>query len=150
MTSIPIGRPGTGGGGGSGFKNAEHNGHAVGFVNNEERRDVHTAQFGTAELVAFSEYVVCVTCGFKVWHDHMTFGKAMAPAILASDEPLVLGVIGKGDAQAGKNAAWLLFDASDEERASAQAWFDAHSVRMPGSGRIVIEEPETPQETESF
>jgi hypothetical protein len=132
---MPIGKPGSGGGT-SGFDNNDHLGHSVAFANNEERRDVNTRN-GIVDRVALSEYVVCITCG-RVFKDHMTFAKVLVPAILEATEAVVLGTIGKGDASAGKNAAWLLFDPTEDEVTKATEWFAAHSAELP-SGRVVIE-----------
>lgn len=147
--AVPIGRPGSGGGGGaSGFDNASHETHSLMFINNEERRDVPT-RFGTAERVAVSEYVVCVTCN-KVYKDVMTFGMSLAPMILDGTEAVVLGTLGRGQASAGKSAAWLLFDFTDDEGAAAGEWLNAHAATLP-SGRLVIEDvPEPEPEPETF
>jgi hypothetical protein len=133
---MPIGKPGSGSGGSSGFDNNEHMAHLVAYTNNEERTDVNT-RHGVVDRVAFSEYVVCLTCG-RVFTNHMTFGKAMAPSILESDATVVLGTIGKGDAAAGKSAAWLLFNPTDDEVTKAEEWFAANAAELP-SGRYVIE-----------
>ena len=99
---MPIGKPGSSSGGASGFDRGEHMGHSVAFANNEERTNVNT-RHGVVDRVAFTEYVVCLTCG-TVFKDHMTFGAAMVPAILEAETTVVLGTIGKGDASVGKSA----------------------------------------------
>jgi hypothetical protein len=151
---MPIGKPGTSSGGTSGFDRNEHMGHSVAFANNEERRDVQTRQ-GVVDRVAVSEYVVCMTCG-TVFTNHMSFGVAFVPAILDSDSSVVLGTIGKGDANAGKSAAWLLFNPTEDEVTKAEEWFAAYAAELP-SGRYVIEpsviaasQPEPPDANEPF
>src|SRR5262245_50731137 len=144
---VSIGRPGRGGGGSSGFKLDEHVGHSCAFVNNDEQTDVHTAH-GVVDRVAASEYVVCITDN-AVFRNHMSFGKALVPAILDGTEGIVLGTIGKGEAAAGKSAAWLLFDPTDEEVQTALEWFGKYSAALP-SGRIVIDEPPPAGADESF
>ena len=136
MSNMPIGKPGSGSGGASGFDRGNHMGHSVAFANNEERTDVQT-RHGVVDRVAFSEYVVCVTCG-TVFVNHMSFGAAFVPAILESESTVVLGTIGKGDAAAGKSAAWLLFNPTDDEVTKAEEWFAANAAELP-SGRYVIE-----------
>lgn len=146
---VAIGRPGSGGSS-SGFKLDDHIGHSVAFVNNDEQTDVQT-RHGVVDRVASSEYVVCLTDN-AVFRNHMTFGKAMVPAILDGTENIVLGTIGKGDASGGKNAAWLLFDPTDEEVTAAVEWFGKYSAALP-SGRVVIDTndlPEPPGANESF
>lgn len=133
---MPIGKPGTGSGGASGFDRNEHMGHSVAFANNEERTNVQTAH-GIVDRVAFSEYVVCITCG-TVYVNNLSFGVAFVPAVLDSDGNPVLGTIGKGDASAGKSAAWLLFNPTDDELMKCDEWLTANAAELP-SGRYVIE-----------
>lgn len=140
-----ISQPGSGSGGGaSGFDRNEHLGHSVMFINNDERTDVNT-RHGVVARAAFSDYVVCMTCGGKVFHEHLTFGQAIVPMILDVEGAVVLGTLGKGDASAGKSAAWLLFDFTEDEGAAAQTWLDNNAAVLP-SGKYVIEEtPHTEQ-----
>jgi hypothetical protein len=144
---VNIGKPGGGGGGGtSGYDRNEHLNHLVAYVGNEDRPDVQTRHGVTR--AAWSEYVVCLTDNV-VFRDHLTFGAVIVPQILDGTEGIVLGTLGKGDASAGKSAAWVLFDPSDEELAEATEWFAKYSATLP-SGRIVIEMPPPAGADEAF
>jgi hypothetical protein len=142
---VAISPPGASGGGTSGFDRNEHLDHSVAHVNNELRKDVKTRN-GTTDA-AFSEYVVCITCG-KVWRDHLTFGVVVVPAIANGTEAVVLGTYGRGDASEGRSAAWVLFDPTDDDIERAQAWFGTHSATLP-SGRLVIEDSDPTPTTET-
>lgn len=51
------------------------------------------------------------------------FGKVITSALksIAGKDQLVVGVIGQGEKQPGKNAAWVIAKASDKQRAIAEA-----------------------------
>lgn len=131
----PLGEMQRGSGGGSGAKLPDHLGHVLMFVNNEERRNVNT-RYGNADLVAVSEYLVCVTCD-AVYRDHMTFPVVLVADILANPR-VAYGTLGRGEASAGQSAPWLLFDLTEDEQTKATEWWDKHAAELP-SGRVVIE-----------
>jgi hypothetical protein len=53
----------------------------------------------------------------------MLFGKVITSALkgIAGKDQLVVGVIGQGEKQPGKNPAWIIVKATDEQRAIAEA-----------------------------
>lgn len=133
------------GGGGSGYKRDDHLDHLTLFINNESRPATPTRN-GPSDAV-FSEYVVCLSLAHEyvpVYRDHLTFGTVVVPTIVEVEAPIAIGVYGRGDATAGKSAAWLLFDASDEDEKRAEEWVERYTSRLP-SGRVVVDIDAVPQ-----
>lgn len=54
------------------------------------------------------------------WHDMWVFPVAVRGQLKRSYPKPVVGILGKGTAQKGKSAPWLLMDPTDEQQAAAR------------------------------
>lgn len=69
--------------------------------------------------------------GGFVYEDALIFPKALQGQLRARIGKLVLGRLGQGDKQPGKNAPWRLETATDADRQTAQRW-----VNQPAAERV--------------
>lgn len=133
MATFKIGRPSSSS---VGFDKATHLGHLLAFI--EPTSEETTTKFGPADA-ARVPYVLCCTCK-SVDTDVLLFGRALVPAVVGTDEDVVVGVLAQGEAKTGQSAPWILEDPTDEELEEAGRLLGECAVKMP-SGRIVVEVP---------
>jgi hypothetical protein len=122
--------------GGSRFTKDDHLNHSIVFVE-PELETITGGQYGDSDAARCS-FVVCLDCS-TVYADALIFGAALVPALTDGAEELVIGVLGRGEAKGGHSAPWLLFNPNDGDQARAEAYFEKHATRFPGSGRISLE-----------
>jgi hypothetical protein len=129
--SFKIGKPAAGG---SGFDKVKHTDHLLAFI--EPKAEERTTRYGDT-VAATVSYVACLDCQ-TVDHDVDLYGQSLVPALTDSGEEIVVGRLGLGEAKAGQNAPWLLWDPTDDEVAQAEQFLEQNAVRTP-SGRIIVE-----------
>jgi hypothetical protein len=141
MAGFKVSRPSQGSGG---FDKKEHEGHLCIFV--EPKAEEMTTRYEKEATAARCSYTCCLECR-SVVSDALLFGAVLVPQLTNGGEELVVGKLGQGEAKAGQNAPWLLWDPTEEEEAKAEAFLERYATRLQ-SGKVVVEQP--PPEEEPF
>jgi len=121
---VDIGGPSKGGG--DRFTPSEHVGRLVLFAGIE--KDAWTDPAGATKSIARVTLVVVMDGpdGPAAFDDVLIFGAALAPSLYRAKVPVVVGVIGQGEAKPGKSAPWILNDATEEQLGAARSWYPSH------------------------
>jgi len=130
-------------GDGDQFKVADWQGRTVLFMG-ITKRDVET-NHGAATVAEIS--LVCVLDsddGVHTFTDAWVFGAALAPTLYRSPQDVIVGVLGKGTAKAGKNAPWELTDPTPDSVEAARVWYSKFIVHTEGSGEYFYKPEEAP------
>jgi hypothetical protein len=131
-----IGAPGPGSDDSDRFRNTDHIGHLVAYVQPLEDKIVISDK---ETRVAHCDFVICTSC-IAVWEDARVSGAAMVPRLLSSGHAIVLCSTELGPAKEGKNPAVLPLDPIPEEIAAADSIFGQFAHRFP-SGKIGFDVP---------
>ena len=97
------------------------------------KRHVDT-NHGPATIAEIS--LVCVLDyedGVRTFNDVWVFGAALAPTLYGSAQDVVVGVLGKGEAKAGKTAPWVLTDPTETNLVAARSWYSKFVVHTDDS-----------------
>ena len=109
-------------GDGENFRAADNVGLTVMFLGHE--KDSFEGDFGKDTVARCSLVLVLDSDeGVKAYTDALVFGKALAPTIYRSPKPVVLGVIGKGEAKPGKSAPWVLLEPEEATIVAARKFY---------------------------
>jgi len=85
-----------------------------------------TTSAGTGSAVRAEVAVIDGPMAGKRYPDAMFFGKKIVPQLKASHGSTILGRIGQGEKQAGKNAPFIVEKATTDDAAKATAYVQAH------------------------
>ena len=121
------------------FNARDHLKHLIAFV--QPSRETVTTRFGTDETTR-CRYVVCLDGADhagQVDDNPLVFGNLGQNAWGGGESAIVLGRVDQAAAKAGQSPAFILQPATEEEKATAKAWFDAYAS-MNAAGHIVINE----------
>jgi hypothetical protein len=132
-----FGKPATSSG--DSFKARDFLGKLVLFMGHEKRMvdtDNGEATVAECQLIAIPE-------AGEVLSDCWVFGMSLAPAIYKSPAPVVVGIIGQGEAKAGRSAPWQLHEASEEQTERARKWYTDNIVRSE-AGQFFFKPDEAP------
>jgi hypothetical protein len=129
---------------GGGFNKADHVDHLLIFIEPRAEEVPKYASEGT-QIAAKTDYTICIDCNL-VLTDQLVYGDALAPRIIDAGE-VVAGKLAVGQARAGRSAPYLLEDPTAADLQRVESFLERTAVRMP-SGKIVIEAPATPFESE--
>lgn len=105
--------------GGSSLKVADLQGKLIVLRATGNEREMTTAQgVGVARPAQ-----VLVIGESDVWQDLLIFAKGLLAQLGRAGGKPVVGVLGQGQAQPGRNAPWLVLDATPEQHAQAKSTF---------------------------
>ena len=124
---------------GEAFRMSEHDGHLCLFLGAVPGTYTHEV-FGESDI-AQCDLIACFDDQVVYSANPMVFGAALVPKLVRLGD--VQGFVGHGEAEAGKNAPWLLTDSSKAEVKATEAWMDAKVTRQPGGrwGLVADVEP---------
>ena len=120
------------------FNARDYMGGLIAFV--QPSRETVTTRFGTDETTRCRYAVILdgADAG-KVMDNPLVFGNLGENAWGGGDSAIVLGRINQAQAKPGQNPAYILDPATEEEKATAKAWFDTYAT-MNAAGHVVIGE----------
>lgn len=112
--------PVSNGDGGDMFKSAEHDGELLLVKVMDYRPEITTAA-GTSDAISAEITVLDGNTKGKQYPDALLFGKALVPTLRPHVGSLVLGRLGRGNAQPGKSAPWILQTPTEADNQVARA-----------------------------
>jgi hypothetical protein len=62
----------------------------------------------------------------RVYESTLIFGRRMVPQLKPRVGKMIVGRLTQGEKKKGKNAPWVLDNATPEEKKTAKAWLDEH------------------------
>jgi len=111
----------SGGGSSEKVKIADLNGHTVVIVPNEYIANIETVH-GSSDAVNATIHDID---GGKTYESQLIFNRVLVNGLKEKVGKRVLGVVGKGNAKAGKSAPWVLLVANEEQTQAAAEYLAA-------------------------
>ena len=139
----PFGNPSESASSGEGFAARDFLGKHVMFLGHEKEKfdggDFKPTDVARCQLIL----VLDSDEGVMSFTDALVFGAGLAPTVYRSSKPVVFGMIGQGEAKAGKSAPWTLEDADEVARAAAIKFYN-EKITVSSAGAYFYSPDEAP------
>ena len=108
------------------------NGELIVLVVEEYVKEISTVH-GDNPAIKADLHVLTGELAGESFEGTLIFGRSMIPQLKKRVGKIVLARLGQGAKQKGKNAPWILEDASAEDRKIGREWYEARKNRDPFS-----------------